>query len=113
MTATATLPEPALLRDPAPPGPRFPVGMRVKMDRYFGLSRADAEEPAKHILVAVRLRCSIDDEWVGTEEEGYCQDRLCYPFGWEFEVASYRTGRPWGWVTEGELIEAGYTPTGA
>jgi hypothetical protein len=95
-------------------GPRFPVGMPVKFDGYFGVSEADEPRPDNARILSVRLAADVDDEWVSTgpgTDDGYYRDSITYPKGWEYLLVRLRQpSKECGWVRERELIDNGYEP---
>lgn len=94
-------------------GPLFPIGFTVNVNRYFGLCRVDGENAGDPRDISarrardVRLQAEVGEDWDSELEDTVATET--YPRGWEYFFVGM-TGREWGWISEDELVRAGYAP---
>jgi len=88
--------------------PRFEMGMPVVWNRYFGLVPKGETDPHRNnkddLREMVIVGCRLIPEWDETDEGDIT---LAYLKGWEYVVAR-PGGRVTYWLTEAELMAAGY-----
>lgn len=95
--------------------PLFTPDFPILIDRHVGPLSPDTDNTnaIRCRILSLRYCGKVVEEW-GDDEEETVTLVTTYPKGWEYQIVranGSHEGEEWGWVTEAELVKAGYVAT--